>query len=338
MATNNQSNVKIEDNWTIEPELGDTPPRRVLPSDYPDHNQPPTTHLYAVAGLLLLGGFVLFILGLNGQGGMFIGLGIVLILLSLGAGYWVSQMGNKHLARTRYLAENGIPVMARILASDNMGTEGGTKRLVRYQVQLPGGEMAHRQVHCDDRALPRRIPASVTALWDADSGDVELYCALPFKVVPKTASVPRPAHPTPTLPSRPAAPVTPIPTPATAARTTAPRSQPAPTMASTATITPAAPEDPLAGVPVAAPSTGMGMLGVPAAPKTKLDPVPATAPVPATVAADSAAPETTAPEAPAGATTPSKSADPWTDPQAEADGKTDKKDKKDKKATALPWE
>jgi hypothetical protein len=230
------------------------------------------------------------------------------------------------MARCQNLVENGVPTPARILAADNMGGEGDFKRLVRYQVQMPSGPMVHREVQCDDRALPRRIPSSVTALWDASSDDVELYCALPFKVVQKATAPPRAAAPVPTTMGTTPMPTPPRPAPATQpvtapAKPAAPPTVPslAPTPTPTPAVTPAAApasEDPLAGLPKAAPSSGMGVIGVPTAPT--IAPVS----VPEPVAAS---------ESPTVPTTP--------EPPAEEPAADDTpKPKKEKNSTALPWE
>jgi hypothetical protein len=85
---------------------------------------------------------------------------------------------------------------------------------------LPGGELVHRDVNADDRSLPKRIPANVTALMDLASRDVELYCALPFRVISKAAP-PTGARPTPTVTETPSAPTL-SPTPDMVSTATAP--------------------------------------------------------------------------------------------------------------------
>ena len=56
--------VNVQENWTMEPELTDTPPRRIVPSEYPDLNRPNAMLLVAGAGALVMGGIILLILGL----------------------------------------------------------------------------------------------------------------------------------------------------------------------------------------------------------------------------------------------------------------------------------
>jgi hypothetical protein len=59
-------------------------------------------------------------------------------------------------------------------------------------ITLPGGDLVRREANADERALPKRIPANVTALLDLRTSEVELYCALPFRAIapPEAAQAP----------------------------------------------------------------------------------------------------------------------------------------------------
>ena len=175
----------VQESWEPEPELRDKPPRRITPADYPDLNQTNLTLFYAIGGVLLLVGLVLFFMGLTGKGIGFTLGGVVLALGGTAAFVVFPQKQRAHLARAENLVTNGIPVVARVLSSENLTGDSTYGRAVKYQVTLPGGEMAHRTTNADERALPKRVPGDTTALIDVASGDVELYCALPFRAVPK---------------------------------------------------------------------------------------------------------------------------------------------------------
>lgn len=200
-------NVNIEEAWMPEPELMESVPRRVAAfDDYPDLNRPNVPVMAGISGVLLLGGFVLFLLALLRKGGS-LPIGLVLILVGVAGLVYFPYRLRMHLQRAEALVERGTPVMARILSADNLN--GDTyARSVKYQITVPGGELVHREVNADDRTLPKRIPANVTAVMDLQSGDAELYLALPFRAVRKTQTAPAPAPvvpPTPTPQPRPAA-------------------------------------------------------------------------------------------------------------------------------------
>ena len=181
-------NINVQENWTIEPELSEIPPRRIVLSEYPDLNRPNPLVIYGTGGVLGVGGFVLLIVGLTGSNVLFTILGIVIALIGAGVvGFLGPYLIRRHLSRGEHLVKNGVPVMARLLAADNMSGDYSSGRSVTYQVALPNGEMMHRQVNADDRLLPRKIPANATALLDMESNDVELYCALPYRVQPNPA-------------------------------------------------------------------------------------------------------------------------------------------------------
>jgi predicted phage tail protein len=192
-------NVNVQDEWAPEPELMERPPRRVVVSEYPDLNRPNTNLFYGIsAGVALIGVFLLiFGLASSPVNAVFAALGAVLMLVGAGIAASVPQMLTRHDARSEQLAMHGMPIMARIISSDNMAGDNQNKRLVKYQASLQGGELVHKHVFVDDRLLPRRIPASVTALVNLDTNDVELYCALPYRVVSKTAPGTKPAIPDP---------------------------------------------------------------------------------------------------------------------------------------------
>jgi hypothetical protein len=179
--------VNVQENWVMEPELAETPPRRIVPSDYPDLNRPNAMMLTAGAGALVMGGIILLILGLNGKRPLLDVAGILVALAGCGVFYYVPNVVRKHAARAEHLVTNGVPVMARILSADNMSGDNRNARHVKYQVMLPGGDLVHREIKADDRSLPKRIPANVTALMDLSNREVELYCALPFRVISKSA-------------------------------------------------------------------------------------------------------------------------------------------------------
>lgn len=178
-------NVNIDETWIPEPELLETPPRRVVSfTDYPDRNRPNVPLYAGIAGALLVIGVFLYLRKVAGQSGGNIPLSIPLILAGFAGLVYFPFRLQQHLARAEHLVMNGAPVLARILSADNLN--GDTyARSVKYQVSLPGGDLGHREVNVDDRVLPKRIPSNVTALMDLNSGDVELYMALPLRAVPK---------------------------------------------------------------------------------------------------------------------------------------------------------
>ncbi|GAB4456874.1 MAG: hypothetical protein OHK0029_15580 [Armatimonadaceae bacterium] len=192
-------NVNVQEDWKPEPELMERPPRRIVESDASDLNKPNTLMLFGVAGGALVLGVFLLIFGLASTptNALVAGLGGVFVLAGGALAAFVPQMVSKHRERGERLAMHGLPVMARVLSSDNMAGDNRFVRLVKYQVTLPGGELVHRQVQADDRLLPKRIPGNATALVDMDTSDVELYCALPFRVISKEAPSARPATPDP---------------------------------------------------------------------------------------------------------------------------------------------
>ncbi len=224
----------LDDTWTPEPELQENPPRRIEPvHDYPDLNKP-NVAVYSGAGVALAAvGLGVSILGMSGRGFLFIALGFLLIGAGVVLFVLVPQKAKAHEERARNLVINGRVFGANVLTSQNMTGDSTYGRSVRYQVVMPGGEMVHRDVNADERRLPKRIPGKATILLDTETGDAELYCALPFRAQMRPGAAPTPA-PAPTPAYTPSAPTTPT------------------------------PADPMAGIPVATPQTsgsGNGSMG-----------------------------------------------------------------------------
>jgi hypothetical protein len=207
----------VNDPWAPEPELRESPPRRFVSTgiDYPDLNQPSKLIYLGIGAALLIGGLALLFFGLSQGRVLHSILGIV---LALGGAVMVGLYPTKirsHAARAENLVKFGVPVIARVLHAENMTGDSTYSRTVKYQVVLPGGDLMHRTVNVDERLLPARLPADATALLDLNTSEVELYCALPLRAIPKGAPV---SH-TPTLPdASPGAPFSP-PAPATAPST-----------------------------------------------------------------------------------------------------------------------
>ena len=179
-------NVNVDDAWVPEPELLEPAPRRFVSfTDYPDRNRPNAPLYTGIAGASLVIGFFLYLRFVSNQSGGSLPLSIPLMVFgALGLVYFPFRL-RQYQMRVEHLITNGAPVMARILSADNLN--GDTyARSVKYQVSLPGGDMGHREVNVDDRVLPKRIPSNVTAVMDLNSGDVELYIALPLRAISKT--------------------------------------------------------------------------------------------------------------------------------------------------------
>jgi len=182
----------VEEAWSPEPELRELPPRRVVASEFPDLNRPNMiAYLGGGGGGVLLG--IIAILASNNGLVKFLGIALLLGGLALLALY--PQKMKKHADRARHLVENGTPVLARIVAASNMTGDSKFGRSIKYQVTLPGGEILHRDVNADDRALPKVIPGNVTALMDMHTSDVELYCVLPTRAFLKNADAMAPPRP-----------------------------------------------------------------------------------------------------------------------------------------------
>lgn len=183
----------IDDAWSPEPELRLPAPRRFQPSEYPDLNAPNvgTFTLAGATGLVL--GVVLLALGF--AGGIKVGLlvlGVVLVIAGVAALTLPKRKAQATRERAERLVREGQPVMARIVTSVNLTGNSEFGRTVAYMITMPGGELVRREANADERALPRRIPANVTALLDLGTSDVELYCALPFRALapPEAAAAP----------------------------------------------------------------------------------------------------------------------------------------------------
>ncbi len=183
----------IDDAWSPEPELRLPAPRRFQPSDYPDLNAPNvgTFTMAGAAGLAL--GVVLLAVGFAGgvKFGLLV-LGIALLIAGAAALTLPKRKAQAARERAERLVREGQPVMARIVTSVNLTGNSEFGRTVAYMITMPGGELVRREANADERALPRRIPANVTALLDLNANDFELYCALPFRalVPPEAAAVP----------------------------------------------------------------------------------------------------------------------------------------------------
>lgn len=180
--------------WSPERELNESAPRRYAPSPYPDRNQPNVLVLLGLGGLLLVVGLVLFfVASINADKAndvpYIIG-GVLLALAGMAMVMVYPAKRKAHLDRSANLVENGAPMMARIVKVDNETGDSQYGRMVTYMVNLPGESVeARREVKADDRSLPKNIPGPSTALLDFRTGDVELYCALPYVAVSKFGAV-----------------------------------------------------------------------------------------------------------------------------------------------------
>ena len=214
-------NVSVEENWAPEPELMDMPPRRIQVTSEPDLNLPLVPFWVALgAGLIVLG---IVLLATSHGRPLFTVPGILIFLTGVGCAILGPVQASRHKQRCEYLVTNGVPKMVRVITSDNLA--GSVyKRNVRYQYIDLNGDIQHRDVNIDDRLLPKRIPANMTAVMDVNTGDIELYLALPFRAVQKTAlatpvTIPTPVQ-SPAVPTATALPsirTTPVATPTTVA-------------------------------------------------------------------------------------------------------------------------
>jgi hypothetical protein len=186
-------NVAVDEAWVPEPELQEAPPRRVKPfTDYKDLNRPNLLLGIALGSVLLVIGLTLFVIGLSGNNVRFSGIGIGVICLGLIPLLVFPWRARQYQNRVERLVTHGVPVMARIISADNLnGSE--FDRNVKYMANSTSGDAIHKDVNIDDRLLPKRIPANVTALMDFQTGEVELYLALPFRATAR----PQPAVPKP---------------------------------------------------------------------------------------------------------------------------------------------
>lgn len=184
----------VDEAWSPEPELREPAPRRVTESPFPDLNRPNVVLFCSLGAVAVAVGIIFFVLGMSSRdknvlpiaGGAVLALvgGLVLAIFP--------QKLRGHLSRAENLVMNGVPIIARVVSVTNMTGDSVNGRSVKYQVSMPGGDMVHRDVNADDRALPKRIPGNVTALVDMRSNDVEIYCALPYRAVSKAAPTPPP--------------------------------------------------------------------------------------------------------------------------------------------------
>jgi hypothetical protein len=179
-------NVSVEEDWAPEPELRDMPPRRIERTDEPDLNLPSVPFWAGLGGLLMVTGIVLLALA-HGKL-LFTIPGILLFLTGIGCAILGPYNANRHRQRCEYLVTNGVPKMVRVITSDNLAGSP-YKRSVRYQYIDLNGDVKHKDVNIDDRLLPKRIPANMTAVMDMNTGDIELYQALPHRAVAKTITI-----------------------------------------------------------------------------------------------------------------------------------------------------
>lgn len=182
--------VNFDEQWVPEPELKDSPPRRSGPTEYPDHNRPKSTLFVGLAAVVLVVGLVVFILGAAKGVNIQIFAGVFAVLAGTAGTVWFPYRARQHDAKVERLVSLGVPVMARMLNAENISVDNIFGRRVTFQITHPStGEILHRSTNADDRALPKRIPANVTALVDPETNQFELYCALPLKAIPKTMPV-----------------------------------------------------------------------------------------------------------------------------------------------------
>lgn len=178
--------VNIEEQWVPEPELREMPPRRFVRSDFPDHNRPNVVLFTSVSGAILVAGLLFFFFGLSGGRALMVWGGLGMSVVGLAGVLFFPFRARQHDARVERLVCYGIPAAARLLSADNISPDNVFGRSIRYQVSHPlTGEVIHRQANADDRALPKRIPSNVTALVDSESGEVDLYCVLPYRAIAK---------------------------------------------------------------------------------------------------------------------------------------------------------
>jgi hypothetical protein len=179
-------NVSIEEDWSPEPELRDMPPRRTERTDEPDLNLPSVPFWVGLGSLLMVIGIVFFVIARGSV--IFNILGILSFLTGFGCAALGTYNANRHKQRCEYLVTNGVPKMVRVITSDNLAGSP-YKRSVRYQYIDLNGDVKHKDVNIDDRLLPKRIPANMTAVMDMNTGDIELYLALPHRAVAKTVTI-----------------------------------------------------------------------------------------------------------------------------------------------------
>ncbi|MFM7321008.1 MAG: hypothetical protein ACKO5K_05720 [Armatimonadota bacterium] len=186
--------VNFNEQWVPEPELRELPPRRTVASDYPDHNRPNSVFLAMIAAAVLVAGLSVFVVGLaQGKSNLTV-IGIALAVAGLGGIVYFPYRTRQYVARVLHLTGYGVPTLARILSAENISPDNVYGRRIIFQVTHPiSGEILHKNTNADDRALPKVIPANVTALFDTESGDFELYCALPYRAIPKMTPVAKPA-------------------------------------------------------------------------------------------------------------------------------------------------
>jgi hypothetical protein len=196
-------NVSVEEDWSPEPELRDMPPRRIERTDEPDLNLPSVPFWVGLGSLFMVIGIVLLA---TAHGKLLFTIpGILSFLTGVGCAILGPYNASRHQQRCEYLVTNGVPKMVRVITSDNLAGSP-YKRSVRYQYIDLNGDVKHKDVNIDDRLLPKRIPANMTAVMDMNTGDIELYLALPHRAVSKTVVatpvvIPATTATTPTTPA-----------------------------------------------------------------------------------------------------------------------------------------
>ena len=190
--------VNFNEQWVPEPELRELPPRRTIASEFPDHNRPNSVFLAMISAAVLVVGLSVFVVGLaQGKSNLTL-IGIALALVGVAGILFFPYRTRQYATRVEHLAGYGVPTLARILSAENISPDNVYGRRIIFQVTHPiSGEILHKTTNADDRALPKVIPANVTALFDTESGDFELYCALPFRAISKKVQIaPNPVPPT----------------------------------------------------------------------------------------------------------------------------------------------
>lgn len=247
----------IDDAWSPEPELRLPAPRRFQPSEFPDLNAPNvgTFTLAGAAGLLL--GIVLLAAGfVGGVKVALIVLGLALMIAGAAALTLPKRKAQAARERAERLVREGQPVMARIVTSVNLTGNSEFGRTVAYMITMPGGELVRREANADERALPKRIPANVTALLDIRTSEAELYCALPFRALAPPEAAQTPVDPFADMPM-----AAPAGGPAVAPQK--PVAAPAPNVSTGPVGGPAAPQTPPQPAPPEQPQSSSGYQGLP---------------------------------------------------------------------------
>jgi len=187
MAMN--SAPSVDEGWSPEPELLEPTPRHFEPVfEYPDHNKPKVLLFCVIGGVIATVGFVLFGMGMGKHHTLMQIQGVLLAIVGAALLVVFPRKGRNYELRARNMIENGRPMMANLLTSENLTGDSTYGRSIKYQVVMPGGELVHKTVNADERRLPKRIPGKATVLVDVQAHDVELYCVLPYRAILTGAS------------------------------------------------------------------------------------------------------------------------------------------------------